>query len=407
MLYLLYVAITRFQRITYAYFPIYKWFTFLILYLTIEFVVTVSAGIESLGLSLAIYRNYLFFFSFILYQELRKSEIRNVIIGISIATIVAAIVYVTQPIHHLAILDNALVSTRNLGELGVRYRNIPELLYFILIYITIRFDLFKWKSVIIFSLCGISLVLTQHRGVMIGYVVIILVYIFMSKKTNKAIQYGLIGIVGFMAVGSTVLARFENKGRSNTFDDISYVVNLDYTRAAASGYDDEGGTLAFRVLLFVERIDYFKSHPQYMLTGVGMRHEDSPKTQREFDFVLGSRKLDKQTGLWLPQQIDSGDLVWFTPFMKFGFVGLGLYLYITCLVVFYLFKNRRKGTIAMTTFLYYFLLIIISLKNAMLFGAVQISFLFMLIELIRRTKAQNLDDRIKYQEFRLLGRNWI
>ena len=53
------------------------------------------------------------------------------------------------------------------------------------------------------------------------------------------------------------------------------------------------------------------------------------------------------------------------------------------------------------------LLIIISLKNDMLFAPIQVSFLLMLIELIRKNKIDNMADRLKYQEFKLLGEKWV
>lgn len=406
LLYMAYVAINHLvgsKRKNYLKFPIFKWFNLLGLYLTAEFIFTVYSGREFFGMSLAVYRYYLCFFSFILYKDLTKSQLRNVIVYVSVATMVATVVYVTQPIHNLPILDYAPTARDVSDELGVRYRNIPELLYFILIYITIRFDFSKWKSVLILSLCGMSMVLTQHRGVMMGYVTIVALYIVLSRNLRKAFLYGLMSIVGFAIVGSKVMDRFENKGHTSTFEDISYVINLDYSHVAANEYETEGGTLAFRVLLFVERFDYFMSNPQYLLTGVGMRHEDSTKTRKDFNFMLGAWKYDHQTGEEIRQQIDCADLVWLNPFMRFGLIGLLFHLYITYLVVVYLFKNRDKGTIAMATFLYYVLLIIVSMKNSMLFGLVQIPFLFLLIELIRRTNTEDADDRINYQEFRLLG----
>ena len=406
LIYLLYDIVGKIynsDRIIIKSFPIYRWLSFLVLYLTLEFIFTILTGKEIFSLSLAVYRDYLFFLSFILFQGMKKRQLRNVVVSVSLATMLSAVVYVTQPIFRLPILDRAPVA--QVGE-GTRYRNVPELLYFVLLYITVRLDLSKFKSILVILICILSLALTQHRGVMLGYAATVVLYLILSKDTRKALQYGIIGFVAFIAVGSMVVSRFENKGKNSTFDDISNVLNMDYSRAAANGYDDEGGTLAFRVLLFVERFDYFQRHPKYMLTGVGMRHEDSPKTQREFHFILGSRKRDRLTGFRIPQQIDSGDLVWFRPFVKFGIIGLVLYLYITWLIIVYLYKKRKNGTLATVTFLFYVLLIAISMKNDYLFAPIQVTFLLLIIELIRKNKA-NAIDRILFQEFKLLGKNGV
>lgn len=377
--------------------PIHRWFLFLIIYLTIIFFVTVLLRIESFSYSLAVYRNYLFFLSFFLFKDLSPLQIKSLIIKITFWTIITAIIYTTQPLHNLNILSGYA------GEDGVqengmaRYRNIPELLYFVLMYATIKLRFSSIKSILLLSLCGIALVLSQHRGVMLGYVVTIVLYLFLTRQTGRALQLGLIGIIGFLFVGNLIVNRFQNKGYASTSDDFENVLTLNYRNAARNGYDDEGGTLSFRILLLVERFDYFKKHPQYMLTGVGMRHEDSPQTSREFNFILGSNKINRETGFWMPQQIDSGDLVWFVPFVKFGLLGLFFYIYITVLMIRFFYQNSNCEAIAMSTFLYYVLLIFISLKNDMLFAPIQITFLFLLMELIIRAgkhTPSNLDFKL-------------
>ena len=390
-------------------FPIYRCFLILTIYLTIEFIITIVLQYESFGFALKTYRNYLFFLSYIIFIDMSPSQIKRSLVYISTTTFLTSILYVTQPIHNLPILSGYI--SRNSVEFGdhlnLRYRNIPELHYFLLIYATIKFKLYNYKSILAIGILGISLVLTQHRGVMMGYAITVILYILFDKRPGRIVQFILIGLIGFLMIGNIVINRFENKGQTSTIDDIKTAFRTDYARAAAMDYDDEGGTLTFRILLLVERFDYFKNHPQYMLTGIGMRHEDSPKTSKDFHFILGSGKYDPKTRQRIYQQIESGDLAWFTPFMKYGIIGLALHVYVTYIVILFLIKNKRKGTIAMTTCLYYMLLILISMKNAMLFAPVQVSFLLMLIELIRKNKIDNMADRLKYQEFKLLGKKWV
>lgn len=389
--------------------PIFKWFLILIAYLTFEFILTIVLQKEMLGFAVKTYRRYLFFLSYVIFIEMSPSQIKRLLVNVSLATFFTSIIYVTQPIHNLPILSDFVgLETMRIQDNGMaRFRNIPKLLYFLLIYATIKIDASKLKSLLVLGVMGLSLILTQHRGVMIGYVITIFLYILMNRKLGKLVQYTLIGLIALLLVGDLVFARFENKGQISTSDDIQTVLHTDYAMAAANGYDDQGGTLAFRVLLFVERFDYFRNNPQYMLTGVGMRHEDSPKTYKEFDFILGSRKIDKETGVWIPQQIDSGDLVWFTPFVKFGFVGLVLYIYITIVMLQFFYHHRKNGLIPKTAFYYYVLLIVISMKNDMLFALIQISFLLMLVVLILKINKLNNIGFKKHLNFRLLGRNWM
>ena len=288
----------------------------------------------------------------------------------------------------------------------LRYRNIPELLYFVTCFALIVFKLSNIRSVMLVALCGMSIVLTQHRTVMLGFLVIAGVYLLMSHQIGKAIQYSFFGLIGFALIGNMIISRFnEEHGKegTNTFDDIQNVINLDYRNAAINGYDDEGGTFAFRVLLFIERYDYFVKNPQYMLTGIGVRHADSPYTKRDFCFVLGSNKLNKDTGIWEPSQITSSDLVWFTPFMRFGFLGLSLYVLITIRFAYFFYKRKNYGVVAMSAFLYYSLLIILSFKNDMLFAPKQVLLLFLLMELIEKADVNDSNECRSFLDFDILN----
>lgn len=382
---------------------IYKWFTMLLLYLTANFIWTVAAGIEKFSLSLATWRGYFVFLSFLVVYDLCGKELQTLIKRICSITLMTALIFVTQPLHQLPILEG--LSQQITVEEGLRYRNIPVLLYFVLIYLTVTMDFYNMKKSFWIAVSGMSLVLTQHRGVMLAYVAVVALYLFLSKDIKRAMQYIVMGLIALLTVGSLVINRFENEGKTSTSDDIQNVFNMDYRQAALYGYDDEGGTFAFRILLFVERFDYFRENPQYMLTGVGMRHEDSPNTSRDFNFILGSRKLDKETGLWIPQQISSGDMVWFTPFVKFGLVGLAFYVIIMIIMFRFFSTYRRTGILCMAFFLYYVLLIIISLKNDMLFGKVQLSFLFIFIEMVRRQKLMPNSRDYSLLDFNFINKN--
>ena len=138
--------------------------------------------------------------------------------------------------------------------------------------------------------------------------------------------------------------------------------------------------MSFRVLLLIERVDYMLKNPDYLFFGIGTRHEDSPATQRDFSFILGTLKQDGSHG-----QISSSDLAWLNPLMRFGLIGISLFIYLSYLIIAYLYKNRKRSAIAMSAFLFYVLLIAISLKNDHLYGNMQLFFVFLLIEYIRKT----------------------
>ena len=405
LLYLFYI-IFRKRGTTFFSNSIHKLFGILVLYSTISFIVTIVTKVEIFSFSLKTYRTYLLYLSFIAFQGLNKQQLKKLVILVCIMTVSATVVYVTQPLHKIAILDNMVSFEALVFDENVRYRNIPELLYYITCFTLVIFKFTSFRTVVLLGMCGMSIVLSQHRAVMLGFIAVLGIYLLISRQMGKIIQFTVVGIIGFALVGSMIISRFnqeKGKERTTTMDDIHNVINMDYRSAAINGYDDEGGTLAFRVLLFVERFDYFVKNPQYMLTGVGMRHADSPYTGRDFKFVLGSMKYNKETGTLEPSQITSSDLVWLTPFMRFGLLGLFLYILITYRMLCFFYKNKDYGIVTMSAFLYYVFLIIISLKNYMLFGSHQLILLFLLIELMEKVNVNDSEERLRFLGFNILS----
>lgn len=347
-----------------------KWWKWLFFYLTFSFLWTVALGKELFGMSLAMYRTYFCFLSFILFLDLKFEDLRWIFKKVIFITTIATILYVLQPLLKIKTLSTGGGISEEAGTL--RYRNIPYLTYFLLIYYTIILKFSSWKKIILLLLCIISLILTQHRGIMLGYAITILIYLLLERKMQKALQFGLIGLITFLVLGDLIFSRFK---QADTKSDFKALTNLNYKNLDIEN-DNEGGTLTFRILLLIERGEYLLHTPTYTLQGVGMRHEDSPKTQKEFNFVLGS--LKKKGNEWTKEQISTGDLVWMTPLIKFGFIGISLYLIITYFMSSFFYKNKKNGTLIQIAFYYYLLLIIISFKNDQLFSPIHIFMIFLL-----------------------------
>jgi len=377
VVYLLAVATLNVLKGNFSFFKpqikIYKVVTFVGVFITIEFIRTVLLKEEYLSFAFSNYRTYLPFFSFWIAQELNEREVKRLFKQIAVITIISTVLFDLQPLLHIRILQHA-------KTFETRYRNIPFLAYFFMLLATVRLDFKKWKTVLLVLVFVMAVVLTKHRAVMIGYVLCIGLYLLMSKKVGNYFQYGIIGLAVFLLAGETIVNRFENaSNKGSTLEDIKTVINLDYSTAIYREYEDVNGTLSFRVLLFMERVDYMINNPRYTVFGIGTRHEDSPKTKRQFDFVLGSHRSSNDT----IGQISSGDLAWLKPLMRFGFFGIALFLYMSWVILSFFYKNRRISDVTMTAFLFYMFLIIISFKNDHLYGNMQMFFIYLLIEYIR------------------------
>lgn len=341
----------------------FKWIYVLFGYLTIIFMVTVMIGAEYYNYSLQTWRKYILFLSFIILQPLSTKDLQWVfkcIIGITMFT---TFLFVLQPITHIQFLarDTMAEITSN-NAFSMRYRNIPYLTYFCLIYYSINVRFYKIKDVFLLLLCLSALVITQHRGIILGYIICIVLYLLYRRKASQVIAYGIIGSIMLFISGSFILERFNE---ADTGNDFTALINMDFKNVNAYKEMSGEGTLTFRITLLLERAHYLVTHPKNLMTGIGMRHEDSPKTGNDFSFLIGSAKYSN--GFWIPQQITSGDLVWFDPFFKFGLIGLGLYIWITILFAKFYYVNKGKSMLHDSALFFYLLLIIISLKNDILF----------------------------------------
>ena len=359
-----------------------KLFMMLFIYLTANFLWTVISGQEFFGLSLATYRNVFRFLSFVLFVDMSQYQLKSVFKWILVVTTVACILFVIQPIFGIKTLAGAWIDISSSSSELSRYRNIPYSVYFFLVYATIRLNLTNTTRVLLFLLFGISLILTQHRGIMIGYAISIVAYLLIEKKYKKMVQYSIIGAFLFLTVGNMVVSRFE---KANTGSDFEALLNLNYQKVSFED-DGDGGTLTFRIMHLLERADFLFNHPAYTLQGIGMRHEDSPLTQRDFNFYICSGKIVSNE--WYNQEIDSGDLMWSTPLLRFGIIGLCLFLYITFYLFRFFVKNRQSGEIGKIAFYYYLLMIVTSFKNDQLFDPIHLFIIFMLYYVIKSHNIQ-------------------
>ncbi len=386
VVYLLVVAFLNVIKGNHTFFKpqikIYKVVTIIGIYITLEFIRTLVLQEEFFSLALANYRTYIPLFSFWLVQELKGQEVKHLLKQIAVITVISTVLFDLQPLLDIKILQHA-----NIEE--TRYRNIPYLAYFFMLLATVRLDFNRGKTVALVLVFLIAVILTQHRAVMMAYVFCVGLHLLMTKKRGSFLQYGMIGLVFFLFAGEAIMTRFEDdKSDRSTVEDIKAVVNLDYESAVNNEFENANGTFSFRVLLLMERVDYMLNHPRYTVFGIGTRHEDSPKTQEQFDFNLGT--INHRTEL--SGQISSGDLAWVNPLMRFGFFGIALFLYLSWTIIRFLYKKRKISDVSMTAFLFYLFLILISFKNDHLYRNMQMFFVYLLIEYIRYS---NVNLRVK------------
>lgn len=355
----------------------YRWILILFIYISFELCFTIVQGKELLSYSLKVYRNYIPLLSFYLIQELGSNSLKFIIKRISVFVMIMVVLHSLQALLGVQLLFASSILEENNGMM--RYSNIPELSFFILIYLSITLSMSNIKGIWLLLFCLASLILSQHRGPMIGYVLVISLYLFLERKGQKIIGYGVVALFVVLVAGSYIGSRFSD---SDTGADIRTVFSMNATTSYDQYDRRDMGNFTFRVLLLGERIAYLVDNPKYLITGVGMRHEDSPNT-KEFNFQLGTAKIDDSGNSEL-LQIISGDVAWQTPLMLLGLMGIFLYLKFSFMNVRFLYKCRKMAPLFMAAFLYYVYLFIVSFKNDFVFSPLHITFLVLVIELARK-----------------------
>jgi hypothetical protein len=311
----------------------------LLAYLVFEFILTVVTEAESTDLASKVLRRYSFIGLFFVIRSIKPQRITAITNFLYALTTITLVIYLAQ----IALKEQILTGTvegidATLGDAESRYRNTPFLFEFCLFF-TLFFPALKKYRIPLTILFLAGLIAPLNRGPIIAFVVVMVAYYVLEGKVGALFKYALIAVgVGFLAW--PILARRFSK--ENTGSDVKSSLQLrSYKNFNTSG----GGTFEFRLLLLEERFDYLVAHPEYLATGVGMRHEDSKNTFNKFHFYLGAIKATPSGGAEdkkVIQQIETSDMVWATPLLRFGFIGVGLYLLIFVYLLIFFFKRRKE-----------------------------------------------------------------
>jgi hypothetical protein len=296
----------------------------LLAYFVLELIITVISEAETTDFAFKVFRRYLFIGLYFVIRSAKPQALNKVAGFVFVLTTITLLIYLAQ----IALGEQLLTGT--IEGLGTsisggesRYRNIPFFFDFALIFTFFSPSLKKLRiPLIILFLVG--LIAPLNRGPIIAFVVVMALFLMVEGKVGSLVKYALIA-VAIGALSWPILSRRFSK--ENASSDVKSSLQM----RSYKNFNTTGGG----------SFDYILNHPQYIATGIGMRHEDSQKTFNQFHFYLGAIKVDKATDKKLIQQIDTTDLVWATMLLRLGFVGVALYL-IMFFIMLKLFYERRK-----------------------------------------------------------------
>ncbi len=309
-----------------------KWvYIYLALYV-VELCITVLLGIESFVNSIKVIRVSLLLLAYFLFRAIPVAIFKRFIRFALVLTLFQVLCYFLQFSGLNILADNSLESTGE--ELGMKVAmNIPTFTFFFLFFV-LKANLSTDKKVLLFILLISTIFLTFARGwilsILFGLLYYILMYTDKSKKVPLLLFFCIIFILSTVIIGTKTKVQGGESASSNITHVISHLNRIDEI-------DQNNGTMSFRFAMLAERIIYLTENPQYILTGVGTMHEDSPRTRTQFNFILGTRNDDREGGRC---QIESGDITWVPIILRYGIIGI--FIHFMMLVIVFSESKRRK-----------------------------------------------------------------
>lgn len=343
VVYILYVCIKKFSLIKriLRLNPIFNWCLYLLTFTTITAFYSYFILEYPLTNIIQVYRQYIFFISFILFFVIPLPILKKVFHSLAIITVLQSFLFLLQialGIILLLAIDGSENVTTHLEGSYIRYYNspallIPTLFYFLFVY--------KFKNPVLFYPIIILLFLTVigplHRSAIMAVVAAITVYTVL-KKGNSIYLTGL-GVL--IVLGSFI--DIVNERMNEAYLDITATFSSNLN---LQNIDQGDNNLVFRIAHFLERYDYMIKQPFGWLFGIGLISDNSPLAKK---LPFRNGLVSELTGQVV--QIDTGDLIYSPLLLTLGIVGTIVYLLVFIKFLIYFFKNFKYSDYSVIGFL--------------------------------------------------------
>lgn len=313
---------------------------FFLVFLVLEFLYAHLFDIDTVGNILAIIRGYFYALSYFVFRKMPMSELQRSLNLIFKAVIFSCLVYVTQFFTQLP-LTTTFVSEANSDEYRMQITPPFMDVVFIMLLLFSKKNKWIWGCVILIFFVQL---LSQNRTPLIGWLLEIGIFVVVSKNTKHKFTIILVALLAFPFVNSLLSSRSENEHSTSLSSTMLYLGSKDYYGLAREN------TFMFRIALIAERADYLIENPSLFLQGVGAMHEAT--AQKKFNFSVGTGGYDEVKHCDVVAQLDSIDVVWGPLLIRYGFLGVALFLYLVVWMVCEFYK-KRSNPIMMLGFLTY------------------------------------------------------
>jgi hypothetical protein len=308
--------------------PMTKWIYIYMLLYWIEFFVTVLFGRDSWSNGMKVIRVSFVAWGFFIFKTIPLKEFTHFLKVALFITLVQSIFYFLQ-FFGITLLANSTIDS---DKLSIRYAtNIPTLTT-VFIFLLWKAEFLKKWRIPLFTLLISMVFLKFVRGAVISVLVGLAYYAFVSSERKRRIPIILMFLILIPIASKVIDIKSEASGGGSGLSDLTYVIN---NRSDFTKIDKRNGTFSYRMAMLTERVVWLFDHPQYLITGVGTMHEDSPQTIRMFHFQIGTHNEDRALGYTL---IESGDITWVPVILRYGLIGL----FVHGMLLFVMFNQTRR-----------------------------------------------------------------
>lgn len=298
--------------------PIALIILFIMAYILLDFIGTIALKIESPSNALKVVRP---FFAYLLYfyvRTFKKKDLLNYVKILFVASVAQGLFYYLQ-LFDINYLSGRIDEAEVAGEI-TRYANFPQMAYFYIIYFLTSNKVSLTQKLFVTTFFGMMLILGQMRGSVIGLVATLGMFLLMKRRL-KYVGYIVAGVIAYHLV---VVPMFEYRTRNAQESTFTEIINVVKDPTNVYGNFTSGaseGNFSFRIAILSERIIYIFHHPQYIPFGIGCIHEES--SANTFVFQLGTTNDRYEYGIGM---LSSADIAWVGLIMRYGLVGVSLFL---------------------------------------------------------------------------------
>nr|WP_320118761.1 hypothetical protein [uncultured Marinifilum sp.] len=289
---------------------------------TLVAALTIILGNETILFTLKIWRLELFYLTYFTFRQIPRNSLEKAFKPLLILTVISGIFYLLQFVGITGFLNENV--DENIGQAikFSRFRNASNLSLVFLYYLIYTKKNIELRYVYLLILSAV-IVFQLSRGLIVSIVGSILLYQIVRGQISKLIRVSLLGSLLFLLFLPVIQYRFASQ--EGTSEDVGFIGGikngLSMLGTEDFDKDDIDGTFTFRIALALERWNFLKENTQYLWTGVGSIHEESPNNKFIFDIGTYNERYEYGKGM-----INTTDISYVSHVFRYGLVYLIIFL---------------------------------------------------------------------------------